>query len=97
MKPIHHLNYFYSEDTIYCEQKGNVVKANQSFHDINCSFCPFFAGHLQGEGVECLYEDSTAKEGEVVTIEDPYFFKDKRLKAQKIEQERRAVNFTVKK
>ena len=96
MKPVNHLNYFSSGGMIYCEKEQDVVEGTPEYYEKHCMNCPFLAGHLQGEGIECTYEDSTVKD-EFVSVLEPYEYQEKRSKARRIESERRARKFTVKK
>jgi hypothetical protein len=83
-KIVHHLNYFMGPmGVFYCEFLNQVITGDtQAHHDKHCLKCPFFVGHLQGEGVECDYVDSTADES-IVTVDDPGEFERKRRPAWK--------------
>jgi len=71
LKEINHLNYFGFGDTIYCERNRDVIYDNaREFLARECPQCPFFRGHLQGEGVECFYADSTAGPDDFIITED---------------------------
>ena len=96
MKPVNHLNYFYHGNLIYCELLRDVVKGTPQFHDENCMQCPYLAGHLQGDGIECTYEDSLAKDPPVVVL-SPFEYQEKRHKARLVEAEMRHRKFLAKK
>jgi tetrahydromethanopterin S-methyltransferase subunit A len=97
MKLVNHSNYFDHNGQVYCEKLMDVVRADEKHYENYCLNCRFFNGHLFGEGVECLYEDSTVKDGEeVIGVTDPFEYLEKRRKASAIERERKATDFTVK-
>lgn len=80
MKKINHLNYYRNHITIYCEKHKMTVFADEPFVNSYCSCCEMFNGHLQGKGIECLYEDSLFDPAEtpVVHVDDPWEFEKKR-------------------
>ena len=91
-----HLNYFDAYKQVYCERKQQVVLFDEAHHQNYCAVCSYFAGSLQGDGVECQYEDSTAPKGEdLVVVSSPYEFQEKRLKAIPIEIEKQSTKFVV--
>jgi hypothetical protein len=53
-----HLNYVTKTGMLYCK-KDNLVE----FADgLECSDCKMFHGTIQGEGIECVWDDPEAKE-----------------------------------
>lgn len=73
-----HLNYYYMDfATIWCELNQQIVEANDKFFKLNCDGCPFFNGHLQGDGIECLYEDPLT-DRHTVAVRDPYEYEEHR-------------------
>ena len=82
---VNHLNYnIEGYDRIYCHRRLALVRFDQNLFDRNCSDCPYFNGHLQGNGVECLYEDPYVKE-DYIAVDDPYKYYEKtarRLRAK---------------
>jgi hypothetical protein len=76
-----HLNYYQPGLMIYCEKNGSIEYADQLFFDNNCRGCPYFNGHLQGEGIECVYENSFA-DLPFMAVDDPDAFMENRLKVR---------------
>ena len=97
MKSVNHLNYFSSGNLIYCESLRNVVEGTPQFYDENCLGCPYLAGHLQGNGIECKYEDSLAKDEPFVVVLDPDEYQVKRQKVRSSELELKHRKFLAKK
>lgn len=93
MKKINHLNYYRHGLNIYCERHHAMVQANERFVRDNCALCEMFNGHLQGQGIECLYEDSLydPEKTPVVHIDDPAKFMKERDKALAKKQPRLVV------
>lgn len=55
-----HLNYV-SEETenkIFCKREHKIIDANYD----KCDDCPYLSGSLQGNGVECQWDDPDAKD-----------------------------------
>lgn len=101
MQLVHHLNYYDTDGCVYCERLEQVAEAAPSDSDHierHCAHCPYFAGTLQqGEGIECLYGDSTVKPGEtLVVVDSPWEQQEKRRKAHPIEGNLRHRAFVVK-
>ena len=83
MPQINHLNYFTGDASIYCEKQGEVVHCDQYFVDTQCCFCTMWSGSLQGEGIECYYDDPDATEDDfVICAADPYEFMERRRRAR---------------
>lgn len=78
---VNHLNLADEAGEVYCEKVGQVVPMNDGFMSEQCSDCQYFNGHMQGEGVECLYEDGSTKDP-FIYIDDPIAFAAKRQKAR---------------
>lgn len=49
-----HINYPDDSGRVYCKKQNNVRKINWD----TCSKCDYFNGSYQGNGVECVYEDT---------------------------------------
>jgi len=81
-----HLNYFTggSASFIYCEKQSAVISYNQEFAEDHCSQCEMFNGSLQGEGIECLYEDpeGVGLHPPIIRVEAPEIFEAVRHKAK---------------
>lgn len=60
MSKINHLNYIPENEHIYCERLRSIVHVNHTHIMHYCDECPMYNGALQGEGIECLYEDPDA-------------------------------------
>lgn len=57
MKPVVHQNFFDEEGKVFCKKLNKVIEL-----DINkCNSCDMCVGSLQGNGVECLWEDEDDK------------------------------------
>lgn len=80
MPKINHMNYLAPGDVVYCEKLETVVNFDQNFIRAHCETCPMWAGSLQGNGVECFYEDPGPAPMGFVRIDDPYEFEQKRRK-----------------
>lgn len=82
MSKINHLNYYAGNLEIYCERLQLTVQADENFARDHCAKCEMFNGHLQGDGIECLYEDSLLDGIEMpfVPIRNPREFEALRLR-----------------
>lgn len=58
MDKLNHLNYANDKGEIYCKAKHSVVCCSDNFMEGNCRSCTMLSGSLQGNGVECLWEDN---------------------------------------
>ena len=76
---VNHLNHFVIS-SIYCERHRAVVLVGDGFMERECDGCPYFNGHLQGDGIECLYEDTPLRGG-FVHIWDPNELYKRRMRA----------------
>lgn len=54
MRVVNHQNYYDNNGKIYCKKEHKVM--NQDID--KCSVCDYCSGSLQGEGVECSWEDN---------------------------------------
>lgn len=79
---VNHLNHFDDNVRIYCEKLEAVVVADQDHVDHHCGSCQFFQGNLQGDGIECYYDDNIGPGLPFIHILDPYGFERAR-KARK--------------
>ena len=50
---INHLNKATNGGLVYCHRVGKISRIDAN----RCSTCPMFNGSLQGEGVECMWDD----------------------------------------
>lgn len=53
LEPVNHFNYTDTHGKIFCKRQGKVRKLSVNL----CSDCPYLFGSLQGQGVECMWED----------------------------------------
>ena len=51
---VNHLNYANSEGKVFCKKEVKV----QHVQDLKCNDCDLYNGSLQGEGVECYWNDT---------------------------------------
>lgn len=58
MALINHINFLDENGCIFCRRAGKIMEVNPHFLSHMCNDCPFFNGSAQGEGVECLWEDT---------------------------------------
>lgn len=58
MKTVNHINYMDQEGQVYCCLRNKVVKLDEQQREQFCKGCSMFAGHADGRGVECVWEDS---------------------------------------
>jgi len=70
MTKINHLNYIPDNDQIYCEKARTIVVVDDTHIMHHCDGCPMYNGALQGEGIECLYEDPDAGDEAFVVVRD---------------------------
>ena len=77
---VNHLNHFDDNARIYCEKLGAVVVAGQDHVDHHCGSCQFFHGSLQGDGIECYYDDDISPGLPFIHIIDPFDFERARKK-----------------
>lgn len=66
MKQVIHQNYVTDKGKIFCKRMGTITELNLN----NCNSCKFCVGSLQGQGVECMWEDED-KNYPILTILDP--------------------------
>ena len=66
MPIINHLNYADDDNRIYCRKLNKIAELNDEHVESNCMKCPMFAGSLQGQGVECSWNDTREK------VQDPH-------------------------
>lgn len=52
-----HLNYMTEDKKVFCKKENKVVTINVD----RCDECPYMVGSLQGDGVECFWDDPEAK------------------------------------
>lgn len=57
MKPVIHQNFLTPTNKIFCKRLDKVTDLNID----RCNTCPMCFGSLQGDGVECLWDDSDDK------------------------------------
>ena len=54
MKEVIHQNYYGKSGKIYCKKAHTVMEQDIEM----CSKCEYCIGSLQGQGVECVWEDN---------------------------------------
>jgi WD40 repeat protein len=53
-----HLNYATEDGKVFCKKENRIVSV-----DIDkCDNCPYLSGSLQGDGIECIWDDPSSKE-----------------------------------
>lgn len=52
---VNHFNYMNGNGRIFCKRQDKVRKVAPEYKD--CDKCPYLFGSLQGQGVECMWED----------------------------------------
>lgn len=65
MKEVIHQNYYDNDGKIYCKKYHRVMEQNIN----KCSKCEYCFGSLQGDGVECLWEDVISQP--IISISNP--------------------------
>lgn len=70
MAKVNHLNYIPSSGNIYCERLRDIVSFDNVHVMQHCNECRFYNGSVQGEGVECLYEDPDAGDNSFIALRD---------------------------
>jgi hypothetical protein len=68
MTMIHHLNVVDPEGQIYCCLRNRVVPLNEYHKAKFCSGCKMFNSDLQGQGVECVWDDQRMVENPHVVL-----------------------------
>ena len=53
-----HQNFFGETGKVFCKKQNKIVDFDSLVKSGICSHCKYFYGSLQGDGVECIYEDS---------------------------------------
>lgn len=66
MKQVIHQNFLTRDNKIFCKLLDKITDLNVN----RCNTCSMCVGSLQGEGVECLWEDED-KNFPIVAINDP--------------------------
>ena len=82
MKKVLHMNYANERGVVFCRKRNMAVILSNA----PCHRCELFEGHLQGEGIECLWEDEGVED--IVDVWDVRFERErvKELIHQKILQ-----------
>ena len=65
MNEVIHQNFYDHAGKVYCKKSHKVMRPNLE----TCSECDYCFGSLQGQGVECIWEDNT--EMAIVSPETP--------------------------
>lgn len=55
---VNHFNYLDENGNIFCKRQDKVLTIASNYN--NCNDCPYLFGSLQGQGVECKWEDIPA-------------------------------------
>lgn len=79
---VNHINVPDKSSNIYCQRIKSIIhldKAGKFWK--TCRKCPMFNGTYQGEGVECLYEDSSPSSSTIYN----YSPKQEMLKLTKVQ------------
>lgn len=50
-----------AQGKVYCHAINKIVELKYLFDNDMCQGCMYFAGTIQGEGVECAFHDKNAK------------------------------------
>lgn len=58
MNKIIHYNYCDNSGRVFCKKEHKIISLEG---DTKCDKCDYCFGSLQGEGVECIWEDVTSK------------------------------------
>lgn len=78
MQMVNHLNKPDNKGRVYCRKLNKIIAMNSQFWDV-CTICPMFSGTIQGEGVECTWDESA--DYLIVEVFDP---KEELLKVSKL-------------
>ena len=52
-----HFNYATEDGRVFCRKHHKIFRLCDRRHHIDCLQCSYFFGCLQGEGVECRWDD----------------------------------------
>ena len=55
LEKVNHFNYMTKDGKVFCKRQDRVRKIPPEYKD--CDKCPYLFGSLQGQGVECIWED----------------------------------------
>ena len=60
LKEVVHYNYADTNGNVYCRKLHKIITiSDEATSEIDCTQCPLFFGSLQGQGVECVWDDAT--------------------------------------
>lgn len=61
---INHINYPDNNNKIYCRRLNRVITLDaEGKYWETCNACPLFEGDYQGQGVECMWDDTENSSG----------------------------------
>lgn len=66
---VNHFNYLDEFGNIFCKRQDKVLTIASNYND--CNDCPYLFGSLQGQGVECKWEDIPASSSCGRYVNDP--------------------------
>lgn len=55
LENVNHFNYATKSGKVFCKRQNRVRKIAPEYTD--CDKCPYLFGSLQGQGIECMWED----------------------------------------
>lgn len=55
LENVNHFNYVTKSGKVFCKRQNRVRKITPEYK--GCDKCPYLFGSLQGQGVECMWED----------------------------------------
>lgn len=56
VQKVNHLNRPDDKGRVYCKKLNKIRTMDAQFWDV-CTTCPMFSGTVQGEGVECTWDE----------------------------------------
>lgn len=65
---VNHMNYTDNNGNCYCKLQNRVRKVAPDYE--GCDQCPYLSGSLQGDGVECAWDDVDTPGG-MLSVNNP--------------------------
>lgn len=79
---INHLNIPDENDEVYCHKAGEVVKFDTPQMEM-CATCPLFGGTIQGNGIECYWNDNRKGLKQPYFVSEPHAERDSVKRAER--------------
>lgn len=67
LRDINHQNFLNKDNKVFCKRLNKIL----SLDNLKCEDCEYFYGSLQGQGVECFWEDFNETPAPIVSVFNP--------------------------